>query len=86
MNRAWAGLGAVSGVGVGAVVGSAIGERFPGRDQTPIESTNVGMAIGVLVGAFTGAAIGAGGGGAPKQVGTAGVGALPKGIDGGFFP
>lgn len=85
MSRGWAALGAVSGTGVGFVVGSELGARFRGADMTELEAMNGGGVFGVIIGAAVGAAIGAGGGGAPKQIGV-GVGKLPSNMGGGFFP
>ena len=84
MSRLWAGVGAVAGVAAGSVVGSEIATARALGAIDPIN--NAGFLVGALVGAFTGAAIGAGGWGVHKQIGTAGVGALPSNMGGGMFP
>lgn len=94
MSRLWAGVGAVAGVAAGSASGAFIGSEWAsagtGYFGPPTEEDREralkGAAIGAIIGAAFGAAIGAGGGGAPKQVGTAGVGELPSSMGGGLFP
>ncbi len=94
MSRLWAGVGAVAGVAAGGASGAFIGSEwasagtgyFGPPTKEDRERSLKGAAIGALVGAGIGAAIGAGSGGAHKQIGTAGVGALPKEMGGGMFP
>ena len=78
MSRMSAGVGAVSGVGVGALVGIVIGGSLQTRQ---VESARVGLALGSVVGAFAGAALGAGGD-KPEQIA---VVATPQ-VTEGMFP
>ena len=67
MSRMLAGVGAVSGIGVGGLVGAMIGGNVTTQQYTPIEAARVGAMLGSVVGAFAGASLGAGSD-KPKQI------------------
>ena len=67
MSRVMAGVGAISGIGIGGLIGSAIGRNVPTQSYTPMEATRVGAVFGAVLGSFTGAALGAGSE-KPKQI------------------
>lgn len=93
MSRFGAGLGALVGSLGGVVAGSlVVGQMVDFTPDEPSDEVfyrkereiNAGMLFGGAVGSVIGAAVGAGNS-EPKQVGTAGVGALPK-VTGAVFP